>query len=172
MFLVTVGAVLVLFGPQLLCLLSAVGSVVHFLDEVDGDPRPLWEEFGRVAGVWVPALPGLAAFAGLAAATLALAAGGYWCGSGWALSLLLGARVGDLLFSHVGLRALAGSDPNPGFWTAVVFYGSEVVLALLFLPDTLTPAWVAVGVWAFALPIPTLCLLGRVGVLTRSRSSR
>jgi hypothetical protein len=93
---------------------------------------------------------------------------GRGCHAWPALSILVGARLGDFLFSHAGLRALGLSRPNPGLLSSVPC-ALEGVLAACLLP--VCPWTATVAGLAFAAVIPSLWLAGRLGLIEERKRS-
>lgn len=150
------------FGAGVLgFLLSVVATLLHTAEEVFGEGGPFWDYAAELIGLRLSWFAGAGLFASLAAILVALAAGGYLLSSTWCLSVLLGARLGDALASHVGLAWLY-RRPNPGAATAPL-YLIEVGLALLWIAanrqgERLSIVWLAGGAAAFVVPSSVLLL--------------
>ncbi len=130
--------------PLVACLASIVASAVHTADEVWGRGGPLWEYAEPLVG---KVRYGGLLFLGLFIALSGLAVFGYGYGFGWAVSLLIGLRVGDLIASHVVLASLF-KRPNPGLWSAAALYSLEAVAAFCLF-DINWP-WFCLGFLVFA----------------------
>ncbi|HEY1188549.1 MAG TPA: hypothetical protein VGE74_12930 [Gemmata sp.] len=138
---------------------SVCATLMHACQEIFSADGPLWDHFGRIAGVAVPWPLGLAAFSVLAVGLIEVAWLGYLDRSAVALSLLFGARLGDSWFSHLDLRIKRLSVPNPGL-PSVPLYGIECVGIAVAVPEALLLPWVLIGAGTFALVIPALSLAG------------
>jgi len=125
--LAEVSAAYYLFGASFLF------TLIHTADEVFAGPgSPFWDYYRAHFGRGLNDLIGTLLFVGLALTLWGLAVGGYLCGSELLLGGLIGARVGDAVISHFGLR-LRFSGPNPGLSSAPL-YVLESVAALWALP--------------------------------------
>lgn len=153
-------------------ILSIGFSLIHWRDEVFSDSGPLWEDFGRIARVHVPGWLGFIGFSALAVALGWLAWYGYAGGSMVALSLLLGARLGDLWFSHVDLWLKNLSPSNPGLMSALVLYTAEAAFLIAVFGSALSLPLVLIGAGAFAVVIPLLSAAGRFSRAARRAVSR
>lgn len=157
--------VLALLWPAVVTGLSITVTVEHAVDEVVGDGGPLWSEFGRIAGVRVPDWLGVLGVSVVLPTSLAVAAVyGYLSGCETALSLLVGARLGDALFSHAGLWLAGLSRPNPGLPSSVLC-ALEGLVGACFL--TVSPVTAVAAGLGFAAVIPSLWLVGRARIAHR-----
>lgn len=140
--------------------LSVLATLLHAGEEVLGDGGPLWSEFGRLAGVRVPERAGFFSVAIVLPTVLGTAAIlGYVFGSQVAVSILIGARLGDAAFSHVGLWLSGLSRPNPGIKSSLLYIVEGVAGLWLFSVSPL----VAIGsALSFVAVIPGLWLAGRI----------
>lgn len=150
-------------GP-LWFLCSAV-SLVHAGEEANGE---LWKYFGKVTrNRWVRDLEydGLLFIVAPALALQQYAAYRAFSGDSldvfW-LAVVIGAQVGDAVFSHLQPSA-AGHGLSPGQSSAVVYLVAGLVLAILFHVPLMTfPKWAwtgaAVGAGFFASVLPALRL--------------
>lgn len=141
---------------------STLLTVVHAAEEVIGEGGPLWNEFGRIARVKVPAPIGFLGVAVILPLVSVFAAmQGYVNGMPLWASVLCGIRLGDTLFSHVGLWAVGVSRPNPGLYTAL-FFAVEGGL-ILYSWQTLSWPAVLLAAASFAAVLPTLAILRASG---------
>lgn len=142
---------------------SALFTILHHSEEaLSVNGGPVWAYLGRIAGVRVPAWAGLTVFTfGLGAGLLALAFWGY-TGSAFALSMLLGARAGDVAVTHV-LYATLGYRPNPGQLTAALYLAEMVWLTHLLFRSTHDGSWlgIAAGFVGIASAVPVKWLFRR-----------
>ena len=143
---------------------SVLLTAVHAIEEVDGKGGPLWSEFGRIAGVRVsPNLGFLGVVVFLPFASIVAATLGYVNGLPLWASILCGIRLGDTLFSHVGLVAIGLSIPNPGIYSSLFFVVEGSLI--LYLWETLSWPVVLFAAAPFAVVLPLLILLRSLGVL-------
>ncbi len=113
------------------CAASVAFTLLHTLgDEPFGAGGPFWDYYAARFGRGTGDPTGFALFVLLAAVLIALAVGGYLCGSELCVGALIGARLGDALVSHIGLRARF-PGPNPGLATSPL-YLLEAALAPWF----------------------------------------
>lgn len=128
-----------LIGP------SVLFTLVHTAEEVVCGP--FWEYYRERFGFGRISYPaGLLLFVGLALILIGLAVWGYLCGSAFALGVLIGARLGDALLSHIGLR-LRFRGANPGLKTSP-YYLLEAAVVLWLMPTS--AAGLVLGAGAFA----------------------
>lgn len=121
---------------------SCLFTLVHLVSEVHDDGGPLWDYFGPLAGVVVPDLLGFLTFtAGLGAALFTISCLAWWYEHSWALSLLLGLRVGDAVISH-WTPQLLGKRPNPGLRSSWLYAGEAILLSA---HSPLDFWWIAAG---------------------------
>lgn len=149
------------FWIALLMFYLATLAALHAWAEYRGR---LWRYFGAVTGVdWLSYWDdrtGLKVFV-LPALLLQLVAiiGAFWpplMGTGdvhgWWLSLLIGACIGDAIFSHFipSLKLW----PNPGHGSAILYLVNSLAL-ILFCQEHLTvvPAFLGAGFFALVLPV-------------------
>jgi hypothetical protein len=143
----------------LFCVFSIIATILHSTEELIGDGGPLWTNFGSIIGVRIPTLIGFLLFTvGLTTSLVFLGFAAYCYNNPIALSLLFGARVGDTLISHWGLRLLNLSNPNPGIYTTVI-YVIEALLIFTFLSG-LMPLYIVLGGLFFAIVLPSLWIAG------------
>lgn len=139
--------------PMLFFISSLVVTLFHVVEELIGEGAPLWRYFGRIAGIQIPDDVGAIVFAGGLSLTLGIVAILAYCYEmPFFLGVLIGARVGDAIFSHWLLWIWY--RPNPGLPTTLLFVG-EVILILVF------NGWgsiigIALGMLFFASVIPVL----------------
>jgi hypothetical protein len=137
--------------------LSLAFTVIHAAEEWFGKGGPLWDNFGRIVGVRLPPVLGFLLFiVGLAASLAALSYLGYLAGSVLAISLLLGARLGDSLFSHWGLYVLGLSNPNPGIKSTVLYVIESGIFIWMYTSSL--SAFGLLGAAFFAAVLPSLWL--------------
>ena len=139
---------------------SLLGSLLHLGDEITADGGPIWDNFGKIIGVKLPAWLGFMLFTvtiGAALATLAII--GYGYGNQMCVSLLVGTKIGDILFSHLFPTVFRANNPNPGLHTTPL-YCFEAIMASICLE--LDIGWALIGIWCFALVLPILWLIGRL----------
>lgn len=133
---------------------SALLTVAHALEETFGAGGPLWDYLSSVRGGWPRALRGALAVvvtSFLPASLLLLAWHGYG-GSAAALSALAGARLADLLCTHL-LPGLACRRwlPNPGLGSAALSAAEGVAILSL---SPAVPWALALGILPFAALTP------------------
>ncbi|MBX9685045.1 MAG: hypothetical protein K2X27_00010 [Candidatus Obscuribacterales bacterium] len=174
-------AILAFRNPLIAALLWTGGiAFFHMLEEAQGR---LWAYFGELleadwlrhlsahAGLILIVWPAFVLQAGAAYGAFSAAqVNPFW------LSLLIGARIGDGLFSHFIPFAQGFAAPrtgkvqeqlNPGLATAVVYLVDSLLLALLFNQELLSAAsgtvlaGAALGAGFFALVQPGLKLASR-----------
>lgn len=144
--------------------LSVAASSVHAIEELARGP--LWSYFHRAGGPRIPDAIGFVLFTlGLPLVLTIVAwfaySNSYGWPSGalpanqWAVSLLLGLRIGDTLWSHWLLAAVI-REPNPGLWTTPLYVIEAA--SLLFVADSWP--WVLAGVAAFWMVNPVFGPLG------------
>lgn len=137
---------------------SILITVMHALEERYGNGGPLWTYFGNIAGYWPSRKVGMFVTILMPAAMLSTLA---WFAYGehydWAISLLFGARVGDLVVNHGFL--LFASRPNPGIITAWMLYTAEAWLLYQKFGIENLPLGI-VGVLLFAGIVPAFALVG------------
>ncbi len=127
---------------------SAVFTLLHTAEEVwTGDGAPFWGYYRRHFGHGIGDIAGALLFSGLALTLIGLAISGYLCGSPFFLGGLIGARIGDSVLSHIGLR-VQFVGPNPGLATAPLYLVEAAVVPCV-LP--VSAVGVALGFGAFAL---------------------
>ncbi len=144
---------------MLLFAMSALFTLLHVAEELVGDGGPLWRYFGAIAGLRIPDAIGFVLFTvGLAAALIVVAWLGYVGGSALWLGVLLGARVGDSVFSHWLL--VLEWKPNPGIATTVLFAVEVALVIALGLPAS--PTGFLLGATFFAAIVPVLRLIAFV----------
>lgn len=177
-------AVIANLSPQLAAAFWAISiAVEHAGEETQGR---LWAYFGELTGV--KALTRLGPVFGTAlivapalalqttSAVLAFTVGSI---SAFWLAVLIGARIGDALFSHLlplatgakGQAELDGQEKqlNPGLASAIIYAVDGILFFLLWKDLLLSPdlnstviAGFALGAGFFAAVQPTLRLLGKV----------
>ncbi|MBP3956344.1 HXXEE domain-containing protein [Gemmata sp. G18] len=127
---------------------SVVFTLLHTWEEVwVGEDAPFWCYYRRHFEHGISDVAGALLFSWLALILIGLAVLGYLCGSQVFLGGLVGARVGDALLSHVGLRARF-TGPNPGLATSPLYLAEALVVPLVL---HVSPLGVALGFGAFAL---------------------
>jgi hypothetical protein len=140
--------------PSALAILWCAGiAILHAREEYHGR---LWDYFGRSTdNQWVAELGKLKGFLLIVLPALALQLTASWMAFRYStiqpapfwLGLLIGARLGDALFSH-GLPTLQGRGGNPGLPTALIYHTDGLLLLVLFhVPLMASPA----EAWAGAL---------------------
>jgi len=157
----------------ILCMSMAI-TFIHTYEEWKGRGGPLWRNFGAIVGAWVPDWLGFPFFFLILTTALWLAALVAITGSllicaveakyaALALGVLIGARVGDTLISHIrpyvkgyrpnaGLRSTTLYILEAGFLTATFFTG-------LSSGGIFTCFGLVIGAFFFALVRPLLrCL--------------
>lgn len=146
---------------EILLIFSLAFTIAHAAEEAWGPGAPLWDNLGALVGVRLPRLLGLALFCLLLPAVLiTIACIGYTCANGLLLSLLMGARLGDVFFSHWMPVLAFPSIPNPGTVTAGLYTAEVCWLCLCFgIPSV---AYALIGALTFAVVLPSLWLVGRV----------
>lgn len=168
----TFGASALAFGGMLTA--DIVFTGVHIWEEWKGENTPLYRVFGAIVGFCIPRWLGFALFTALLALTqwtvgLIAYAGAlpilgtvglsYSVG---ALGVVLGARLGDSIFSHWGL-SLAGFLPNPGLRSTLLYAVEAILILVMFrkgLGLNVTAAWrgFACGFLFFLLVLPGIAL--------------
>lgn len=143
----------VYYVVPILLIFSLCATTLHTWEEVRGYGSPFWEYAEDFTGVRVGSVTGHVLFYSLAAFLMVAAVMGYAYQSPTWLSLLIGIRIGDAVFSHLMLYHIY-RKPNPGLNTAFL-YCTESFFALT-LWDEFMPAgakvselWLCVGVGAF-----------------------
>jgi len=147
---------------------------VHIWEEWKGENTPVYRVFGAIVGFCIPRWLGFALFTALLAliqwtvGLIAYAGGLPMLGtvglslSVGALGAVLGARVGDSIFSHWSL-SLAGFLPNPGLRSTVLYAVEAILILVMFrkgLGLNVTAAWTgfALGFGAFLSVLPGIAL--------------
>lgn len=155
-----------LLSPGFWVAASMTFTILHLVEELCGRGGPLWDNFGMIVGVRLPDWLGFALFSvALAVGLGVLAMVGYGGGNAACLSVLLGARLGDVLVSHWGLWLVGLSRPNPGIWTTPLYALEGAALLAcwpLLAAGPPSPAGVLAGAGFFAAVLPTLWLAGRL----------
>lgn len=134
---------------------SLAVTLVHYADEWYGSDEAFWQYADPLRVMRSPVPFALGSFVLLVVQTV-LALYGLAFGDAGALSLLVGLRLGDLLFSHIFLAlCYRPYEPQPGLKTAGLLGLEAAAVALLW--DRLTPdpmiGWLLVtGIAQFALP--------------------
>jgi hypothetical protein len=155
------GSPLVYF-PPLIFFVSVIFTVFHAAEELWGPGGPLWRNFGRIVGLDLPDLLGFLSFTvGLSVMLFGVAFGAYCFDSGFWVSVLIGARLGDCLISHWSLSAIGLSSPNPGIYSTTL-YAAEGIWLICWLAEgalTISLVGIVLGGGFFALVLPSLYLL-------------
>ena len=140
---------------------SVLFTLLHSAEELVGPGGPIWDNFGKITNVKLPNKLGFIMFTGgLSTSLIILAALGY-SGNFIALSILLGARLGDTIISHFTLRLTGVSNPNPGLMTTPL-YILESILIISNWNAYLHPAYILIGVAFFAAVLPTMFFIGKI----------
>lgn len=118
--------------PAVLAAASVLATVVHTLDEVEGEGGPIWTYLARTYGPEVPDWVGAGGLLVFSAAQAGAALVGYAAGVGPVLWALATVRTADCLVSHWG-PWLAGRRPNPGLATTPLYAGEATLIAAVSL---------------------------------------
>jgi Protein of unknown function with HXXEE motif len=157
--------------------MSLALTLFHTLEELKGRGGPLWRNFGAVVGVWIPDWLGFLLFFLILTAVLWLVALVAITGSlltcavptkyaAGALGVLIGARLGDTLVSHVLLYVLR-YRPNPGL-ASTPLYVAEAAFVIATFSRGLTAGGgficvgLVIGAGAFCFVLPVLWFFGIV----------
>lgn len=143
-----------------LFLASIIFTLLHAADEFFNEGGPLWENFGEIVGTRLPYRLGFALFSvGLPCLLILAAFFAYLYQSPFALSVMVGARLGDTVISHWWLWLTGLSSPNPGLQTTPLYVLEAA--AVLFLFGVSWPG-VLVGAGFFLAVLPVLRLSRRI----------
>ena len=137
----------------MLFIVSLLITITHVLEELLGEGGPLWKYFGAISEVNISDRIGFLLFTiGLTITLGVITAFGYLANSEFAISLLLGARIGDSIFSHWVLAFI--KRPNPGIYTTLLFV-AESIFIFRIVHDVNEIA-VCISLLSFASIIPIL----------------
>ena len=145
------------YGKGISLIISSILTLAHATEEVYGDGGPLWDYFSQLSKVRIPSWLGVISIGILVPATLLIVAyHAYLEPSPWFIGLLVGLRLGDFLFSHLGPR-IVWQKVNPGFLSS---WGYLVEGSLVTYTYCCLNVWaVVLGAAVFALVLPTLFLI-------------